>query len=166
MRYAVYRLDEGSRAALVEHFLALSATDRRLRFGKALSPDAIAGYVDRIDLDCDAVFVVRDAEQVLAGAVHVAMGDDAEVGISVLPAHRGRGVAHALLNRAVSHARNRSVDRVVMHCAADNLPIMRLARKFGMDILARGGEAIARLDVRPAFSMPIARDFLPFPMVA
>jgi hypothetical protein len=33
MRYAVYRLDEGSRAALVEHFLALSATDRRLRFG-------------------------------------------------------------------------------------------------------------------------------------
>jgi ribosomal protein S18 acetylase RimI-like enzyme len=166
MRYAVYRLDEDSRAALVAHFLSLSAADRRLRFGKALSSEAIAGYVDRIDLDSDAVFVVRDAEHVLAGAVHVAMGDDAELGVSVLPAHRGRGVAHALLNRAVSHARNRSADRVVMHCAADNVPILRLARKFGMDIAARGGEATARLDVRPAFSMPVARDFMPLSMAA
>ena len=167
MRYAVYRLDEDSRAALVAHFLALSPVDRRLRFGKALSPEAIAGYVDRIDLDCDAVFVIRDAEHELVGAMHVAMSDDyAELGLSVLSAHRRRGVGHALLNRALSHARNRSVDRIVMHCAADNTPILRLARKFDMDIVARGGEAIARLDVRPAFTLPIPRERMPLPLAA
>lgn len=160
MRYAIYRVDEESRATLEAHFLALSAVDRRLRFGKALAPEVIAAYVDRIDLGHDAVFGVRDAEHALVGAVHVAMADDhAELGLSVLAAHRRRGVGSALFQRAVSHARNRSVPKILMYCAADNLPIMRLVQKFGMDIASRGGDVVARLDLRPALVAPIAREF-------
>jgi GNAT superfamily N-acetyltransferase len=148
VRHAVYRLDEKSRPALVAHFVTLSATDRRLRFGKTLAPEVIAAYVDRINLGCDAVFAVRDAEHLLVGAMHVAISDDhAELGLSVLPAQRRRGIGQALVERAVSHARKCCVPEILLHCAADNMPILRLARKCGMDIAARGGEAIAHLGV-------------------
>jgi len=157
MRYTVCRLDEGSRAALTAHFLALSTIDRHLRFGKALAAEVVAAYVERIDLRRDAVFVARAEDGEIVGAMHVAMeADQAELGLSVLAAHRRRGVAGALFHRAVSHARNRSVPKVLMHCAADNLPIVRLTRKFGMSIATRGGEAVARLDLRPGFVAPTA----------
>jgi GNAT superfamily N-acetyltransferase len=127
----------------------------------------ILAYVDRIDLGHDAVFGIRDAGHALVGVVHVAMdGDCAELGLSVLAGHRRRGVAEVLFNRAVTHARNRSVAEILMHCAADNAPILQLARKFGMRFTLRGGEVAARLGLQPAFTVPIARGFTALSLAA
>jgi GNAT superfamily N-acetyltransferase len=157
MPYAVDRLDEGSRSALVAHFLALSPTDRRLRFGKIASPEVVAGYVDAIDLDCDAVFGVHDAGRALVGVAHVAVRDDqSELGISVLAAYRRRGIGGELVARAIWHARNAPAAELLMYCAADNVPVLNLARKIGMRIAGRAGEAVARLRLRPAFAGPVA----------
>ena len=60
MTVAVQRLNEGARAALLAHFLALPTEDRRLRFGSSLSPEGITAYVDEINFDRDAVFGVHD----------------------------------------------------------------------------------------------------------
>ena len=146
----IQRLDEGKRAALVAHFLALPMADRHLRFGTPFGATAIASYVDRINFAHDAVFGVHDDRPTLVAAAHVAIVDDlAEIGLSVLPAHRGHGVGSALFRRAVALARNRRVPRLFMHFLSENAPILRIARKFGMDIVARAGDTDAYLTLLP-----------------
>jgi GNAT superfamily N-acetyltransferase len=158
---AVQRLNDSARAALLAHFLALPTEDRRLRFGSSLSPDGIAAYVDKIDFDHDAAFAVHDDHLALAGVAHVAFGDDhAELGLSVLPAHRGQGVGSALFERASAHARNRFVPRLFMHCLKENAPIMRIARRFGMDIVTDIGDADAHLELPPASPASITGEFI------
>ena len=151
MTVAIHRLGDGARATVTAHFLALPTRDRRLRFGTSLAPRVIASYVDGIDFDRDAVFGVHDDRLVLVGLAHVAFEDDrAELGLSVLPAYRGLGLGVALFKRALAHARNRCTPRLFMHYVSENAAIMRIARRFGMDIVARAGDAYAHLDLPPA----------------
>ena len=161
MNAAVQRLNEGTRDMLTAHFLALPADDRRLRFGASLSTQAIAGYVDRIDFDRDAVFGVFDDDLTLIGVAHTAFAEDfAELGISVLPTHRGRGVGSALFARAADHVRNRSISNLFMHCLAENAAIMHIARQHGMSIVAAAGDVDAHLALSPASPASITGEFL------
>jgi GNAT superfamily N-acetyltransferase len=142
------RLD---RAALEPHFLALDGEDRRLRFGASLNDDAVRAYVARIDFERDAAFGVYDDALRLVGAAHVARSDGhAELGVSVLPAHRGRGIGGALLARAHLRARNWGVRSLFMHCLTENGAMMHLARKQEMEIVVEAGEADAWLKLSPA----------------
>jgi GNAT superfamily N-acetyltransferase len=147
----VHRLTEAARPKLRGHFLRLDADDIRLRFGSPLGSDAIAAYVEAIDFDTDAVFGVYEDELGLAAAAHVAFGvDGAELGVSVLPGHRSRGIGSALFARAVEHARNRFVTRMYMHCLSENVAMMHIAKKSGMKICVDTGEAEAFLKLEPA----------------
>lgn len=149
------------RAKLAAHLRQLDAEDRRLRFGLAVTDATIDDYVARIDFDRDAVFGVFDDDLHLAGAAHLARnGDQAELGISVLPAHRGRGVGAALLARAHQHARNWGIGAFFMHCLAENGAMMHLARKQGMRIVAQSGEADASLALPPANAASFAQAIL------
>ena len=157
MSFAIQRLNEGIRATLVAHFLALPMKDRCLRFGGSLAPAVIAAYVDGIDFVRGAVFGVHDDRLALVGVAHVAIEDDlAELALSVLPMHRGRGVASELFKRAVAHARKRCITRLFMLFRLENAPIMRIAQRFGMRIVAGGGEARAHLKLQPASLSSIA----------
>ena len=161
MTVAVQRLNEGARPLLAAHFLALSPEDRRLRFGSPLSPEGIVAYVERIDFDRDAVFGVHDDRLLVVGVAHAAFGDDlAELGLSVLPPHRGRGVGSALFERAAAHARNRFKARLFMHCLKENLAIMRIARRFGMAIVTDAGDADAHVALPPASAESITGEFV------
>lgn len=157
MNIVTKELSRLQRDLLLEHFLALYAEDRRLRFGVCLSDQAVSDYVARIDFGRDAVFGVFDDDMRLAGAGHLARGDGfAELGVSVLPAHRGRGMGGALLARTHVHARNWGVPTLFMHCLAENGAIMHLARKQGMRIAAERGEADAYLELLPGDAASIA----------
>lgn len=161
MTVAVQRLNDSVRAALLAHFLALPTDDRRLRFGSPLSSEAVIAYVDGIDFGRDAVFAVHDDRLALVAVAHVAFGDDlAELGLSVLPAHRGGGIGSALFERAAAHARNRFLPRLFMHCLAENGPIMRIAQRFGMDIVTDAGDADAHLALAPASPASITSEFV------
>jgi GNAT superfamily N-acetyltransferase len=147
----VRELSRAERAALEPHFLALGDDDRRLRFGVALSDASVRAYVANIDFGRDAVFGVYDDELQLTGAAHVARGDGhAELGVSVLPAHRGRGIGAALLARAHLRARNWGVRALFVHCLAENGAMLHLARKQEMQIVVESGEADAWLKLAPA----------------
>ncbi|HVN33871.1 MAG TPA: GNAT family N-acetyltransferase [Casimicrobiaceae bacterium] len=157
----VQRLTEGTRTALAAHFLTLSAEDRRLRFGASTSAERIEAYVAGIDFGHDAVFGVFDDELALVGVAHVAFMDDAaELGISVLPEHRGRGAGRALFARASEHARNRFVPRLFMHCLSENAAMMHIARASGMDIVAEAGDADAHLALSPASPASVTGEYL------
>src|SRR5690606_12480885 len=67
MSNVVHPLTAASRPEILEHLVALSPDDRRLRFGVPVTDEAIAGYVERLDFDRDAVFGVRDDAGALVG---------------------------------------------------------------------------------------------------
>lgn len=137
--------------ALERHFLALGAEDRRLRFGLPLGDNAVRAYVARIDFERDAVFGIFDDELVLVAAAHLARDrGHAELGVSVLPGFRARGFGAALLARCLQHARNWGLGTLFMHCLTENAAMLHLARKQGMEIAARSGEADAWLKLPPA----------------
>jgi RimJ/RimL family protein N-acetyltransferase len=139
------------RAALEQHFLALGADDRRLRFGAPQNDSAIRAYVERIDFGRDALFGVWGDDLRLLGAAHLACaGKRAELGLSVLPAQRRSGLGGALLLRACARARNRRWLNLFMYCLGENEAMIRLARKQGMTITGVAGEAHAWLELPPA----------------
>ncbi len=158
MQIVTRELTRLERPKLAAHFLALDAEDRRLRFGLPISDAVVADYVERIDFARDAVFGVFDDELNLAGAAHLARAEDhAELGVSVLPAYRGRGVGAALLERAHTHTRNWGIGTLFMHCLTENAAMMHLARKQGMRIAAASGEADAHLELAPASAASFAK---------
>ena len=157
----VQRLTEASRPQLERHFLRLEPEDVRLRFGVVIPPEAIVAYVSRIDFDVDAVLGVYDEALAIVGVAHVAFtGGLAELGISVLPGHRGRGLGSALLARAADHVRNRFVTRLFMHCLAENAAMLHIARKLGMTICVDTGEADAFLKLPPGDPASVAGEFM------
>ena len=161
MQIVTRELGRLERAKLLAHFLALGAEDRRLRFGLPLADASIADYVAGIDFGRDAVFGVFDDELNLAGAAHLARAEEhAELGVSVLPAHRGHGIGGALLERAHTHARNWGIGTLFMHCLTENAAMMHLARKQGMRIAAASGEADAHLALAPASPASFAQALL------
>jgi GNAT superfamily N-acetyltransferase len=140
------RLRESHRRALRAHFLALGGEDRRLRFGAAIPDESILAYVDRIDFERGCVFAVHDDAINPVAVVHVALtGGEAELGLSVLPAWRGKGYGDALFGRAVNWLRNRGIRTVRVHCLSENAAMMHLARKRGMQIAFSGSETDAHL---------------------
>jgi GNAT superfamily N-acetyltransferase len=157
MTYTVERLSDDMRAPLVAHFLALPLKDRSLRFGMALAPTVIAAYVDAIDFERDLVFGVRDDRLAPVGVGHLAIeGDLAELALSVLPANRRRGIGSELFRRAVSEARARRIPGVCMHCLAGNTPVMRIAQRFGMDLITSAGDGAAYLKLQSLPPTPFA----------
>jgi len=144
------RLRDTDRLRLVAHFLALPAKDRRMRFGTPLGTTGIAAYARAIDFGRDAVFAIEDGRRTLVGVAHVALpGDDAEIGLSVLPLHRGLGLGTALFRQGLAHARRAGAGALVMRYLAENGAVVRIARAFGMRIAVAGVEADARLDLAP-----------------
>lgn len=149
--FSTVRLAAIDRAALATHLLALESGDRRLRFGSGISDAAMREYAARIDFARDGLFAVQDDDLSLLALVHVAFGGTAaELGLSVLPDRRGRGLGSALFRRAITFLRNRGANSVFVHCLAENGAMLHLARKHGMRLVHAGGESEARLALPPA----------------
>ena len=161
MPIPVQRLGGTARTAYREHLVALDAEDRRLRFGVPQSSAAIAAYVERINFDSDSLFGVHGEALALDGAAHLALGPGfAELGISVHPQARGKGIGGALMNRATEFARNRSIMRVYVYCLAENLAMIRLARRTGMRVVVQSGDADAHILLPAATPLSVTSEFV------
>lgn len=142
------------RAKLASHLLALEAGDRYLRFGYTASDNQIAKYVDLLDFDRDEVFGIfnRRLELVaLAHLAHQASSDPptSEFGVSVLAASRGRGFGQRLFEHAMLHARNRGVQRLLIHALSENNAMLEIARNAGATVERYGAETQAWLQLPP-----------------
>jgi GNAT superfamily N-acetyltransferase len=156
-----HKLQQGGRAAFASHLFGLGAADRRMRFGRAMGDAALQSYAAAIDLERDALFGVYDDELALAGAAHLARGEHyAEVGVSVLDAHRRQGLGSALLERCRLHARNWGLPELFLHTLSGNVPMLGLARKFGMRIVIEHGEADAYVALPPPDASSYAAELL------
>jgi GNAT superfamily N-acetyltransferase len=131
-----------------QHLLALDDGDRARRFGHLATDERIRRYVDQMEFDADAIFGVFDRRLKLVALVHLAFqpqGGAAEFGVSVLPKMRGRGVGALLFEHAVTLARNRNIDTLVIHLARDNAPMLSIVRRAGAKLAFDGCDAIATL---------------------
>ena len=141
------------RAALLEHFLALQAEDRYLRFGYPATDRQVERYVAGIDFVRDELFGVFDRRLRLVAVAHLAMGEaqggQAEFGVSVLSAGRGRGIGTRLFERAAMFARNRGLHSLRLQCLSENAAMMGIARRAGMHVHNCGGETEAILEIPP-----------------
>jgi GNAT superfamily N-acetyltransferase len=145
-------LAERHRPRILNHLLALPAEDRYLRFGYAASDTQVARYADLIDFAQDEVFGIFNRRLELIAQAHLAAlpaGEEAEFGVSVLPAVRSRGYGGRLFDHAVLHARNRGIDTLIVHALAENTPMLRIARHAGATIQREGSDALARLRLPP-----------------
>jgi GNAT superfamily N-acetyltransferase len=154
-------LSANAREPYLAHLLALSGDDVRLRFGVPQGEAAITAYVARIDFDADVIFAVHGDALALAGAAHLAFaGDLAELGVSVLPHDRRRGIGAALVARAAEHARNRRTQRLFMHCLAENAVMIRIAQRAGMTVAIDAGDADGYLMLPPSTPMSVTSEML------
>ena len=144
----IRRMTRANRRGLTSHFLALDTEDRRLRFGNPISDDAVHAYVEQLDFKRDGVFAYVDSRRRIVGAAHTAVGGDAaEIGLSVLPCGRGKGLGTHLFERAAAFACERGVQRIDMHYLSENRAIQHIAVKAGMQIESHSGESDAYLAV-------------------
>lgn len=146
------------RSHIRQHLLALGERDRYLRFGYAAQDRQIDGYVKQLDFERDQVFGIFNRRLELIAMAHLAHSDDlseqgqAEFGVSVAPYARGRGYGALLFDRAMMHAVNLGVDRLIIHALSENVAMLRIARNAGARIETAGSESQALLRLpRPSF---------------
>lgn len=150
------------RGRILRHLQSLDAGDRQLRFGFAASDAHVARYVEQLDFARDELLGVFDHGLALVAMAHLALrvrtdqGDPthtvAEFGVSVLPRQRRRGIGAQLFALAVVRARNRGVDRLVVHALSENTAMLGLARRAGAVVVHEGADATAVLRL-PAGSL-------------
>lgn len=146
-------LSERHRPRVLAHLLALEPHDRYLRFGYAANDTQIGRYVDLLDFGRDEVFGVFNRRLQLVAMAHLAYLPEehhiAEFGVSVAAHARGRGYGSRLFDHAVLHARNRSIDTMIIHALSENTAMIRIARNAGARIERDGGESEARVKLPP-----------------
>ena len=144
----IRRMTRANRRGLTSHFLALDAEDRRLRFGNPIADNEVHAYVARLDFKRNGVFACVDSRRRIVGAAHTALTDGAaEIGLSVLPCGRGKGLGTHLFERAAAFACESGVHRINMHYLSENRAVQHIAVKAGMQIQSHSGESDAYLAV-------------------
>lgn len=149
-------MGEAQRPQIAAHLLALSPSDRYLRFGYAASDELIGRYVDQLDFGRDPLFGIFNRQLELIAMAHLAFSNDpacincAEFGVSVSTQARGRGYGSRLFERAVMHARNEGVNLLFIHALSENTAMLKIARSAGASIERHGSDSEAHLRLPPA----------------
>jgi RimJ/RimL family protein N-acetyltransferase len=145
---------------VLHHLRELPAQDLWLRFGYAVTDEALRLYVRKLHFSRDAIFGIFDEAAELLAFGHLgfdknAPSKTAEFGLSVLPHARRRGFGLRLLQRAAVHARNRGATHLMMTYLPENDALKHLAERAGMQLIADTDEprAYLRLDPPTAASL-------------
>lgn len=147
----VQELEEVHRAQILEHYLALSAEDLYLRFGFAAGADNLREYVASLSFDRDCFLGVFEPEGLVAFC-HIARSTEAamnvgELGISVLPNHRGSGWGKQLICAAWNLGHRHNIHVLHIYYQAQNNAMAALVRKFGAHISRELSEVTAKIEV-------------------
>ena len=136
---------------LASHFLALPARDRFLRFGWVATDVDIVAYVENLLQSIGNVFVVLEPAPDVSGALHLEFtGRGADLGLSVSPWARGKGIGALLLERAGGLAAACGARTLFVRNLNFNAALQRLARRVGMRVACAPSAASTRLELPAA----------------
>lgn len=144
------RLLNKNELGLYGEFLKKRDRDSLTRyFGTLVSAQVIDNLVNGMieHKDIHDVLVAENEKLEIVGTIHIARMNEhqVELGIMVLEAYRGMGVASEMMNLALLYCRNRGLRDVYMHCMSNNEAIMNLIKKQGLHISNQTGEADAHV---------------------
>ncbi len=154
----IRRLSQRHRVRVLRHLLSLSERDRYLRFGYPASDERIEKYVETLDFQRSELFGIFDRRLELVAISQLAYAEPVEgdtsgamveFAVSVRSHARGRGYGDRLFNHALRRARNRSIDRLMIHALSENTAMLRIARKAGAEVRREGSESEAWLQLPP-----------------
>ena len=145
---------------ILNHLMALSDSDRYLRFGYQISPENLGSYVQGLDFERDEIFGVFNRRLNIVALAHLAYpspspvgsascAQAAEFGGSVLAHSRGRGYGARLFDHAMLHARNRGLRSIYIHALSENAAMLRIAHNAGAAVQRDGSESEAYLSLPP-----------------
>src|SRR5262249_24871139 len=138
----LHRLTTGDVPAIETHLLALDMVSRNSRFHCALGDAAVARYAQRFDDAADVLFGALDAASGHIVALAVARPAGAprtvDVAVSVLAAHRRRGLGRTLVACTLSAAFAQGAAAACLRFAPGNLPAVRIASRLGARFGAPG----------------------------
>ena len=147
--------------AYLDHLLALTPSDKILRFEYNIQDDTIVSFVDRVrsDPQSHTIFAIYNDDLVIVGVGHISVIDKRmELAFSVLAEYQGRGYGGALMSRCLEWCRNRGITRGFMTCLAHNSAIRHLASKHGLSLKTRYGETLAEIELDAATPFTIANE--------
>jgi RimJ/RimL family protein N-acetyltransferase len=140
---------------LKEHLIGLTPEDKYRRFYIPATESTIDKYLASITLENgnDAVFVVYDdTGSNVVGMCHVGVsGKDkcmtAELALSVSATHRNQHIGYDMLQRAMLHCNTLGINKIFMYCLASNVPMQRMARKLGMNVVTEYDESTGMVEM-------------------
>lgn len=144
---------------LIEHLCSLEDEDRRLRFGGNTTNEFIAKYVKKSLGVKNSQWFGCIVNNKVVSACHAAIYNvEGEIGCSVNLDYRGKGLAQAMFDRAVTYFRVNGVSKVYMHCLTENNTMRHIAKKNSMTIVSCHGESNAAILIEPPTSLTAITD--------
>ncbi len=134
------------------HLKRLSPEERLLRFDFVISDEQIHHYVQNINVQ-DIVIGLFSSNQVI-GAAHLSVSKHEsfeagkiELGISVETEYQGLGLGTDLMYAAMTIGEHEGFKKLEILCQSQNLPMIRIANKFGAVIKNDHGHTYAYIDL-------------------
>ena len=154
------RLGDKDLPLVEEHLLGLDMPSRNSRFHCGFGDAAVAAYVRDLDPNRDVLFGAIDPGTGrivgLAEARPANGPKTVDLATSVLPSHRKRGLAHALVTRAAGVASDQGATAADLRFAPGNLAANRIAARLGASFRAPG-IAVVRLPLCEPLAEGVAR---------
>ena len=93
------------------------------------------GFKATIESPATALFAVADHERIdgSLGIYRIAFSGVAELGMSLLPEYRGRGIGTRLIERAIAFCRERDYYKITLYVHPWNDAALALYEKFGFE---------------------------------
>jgi len=148
-RKLMYESDEGK---LFDHFMVdIVREDRHLRFGYNASNENVTDYLTKslINYGKTDMWFIAESDNFIVGTVHVSITDEkvAEMGFTVSPEYRGRGLGQELFQRAATWAMMKGAETLYTQCLSENKVMQHIAKKNGMTVVTIGyGEKEATIN--------------------
>ena len=130
--------------AYATHLKRLSEDDRYCRFRSVTSDEAIEKYVKNIQNNPNEIVIAHYGDDCgIDGSLQLSIIENpvqevrkkiAELSMSVLAESRGQGIADALIEHAILHARSLQVEQLVTTCNPSNKTMIHLAKRIGMEV--------------------------------
>jgi RimJ/RimL family protein N-acetyltransferase len=141
--WLVRQADRQDWSAMQQFFKNLDPNSRYMYFGGHVSDTVIEHIWSSFHIQEHRFFVV-ELDCNIIGVCQIAHKDrHAEISVAVSDKHRRQGIAHALVERAVTWCKTHNIEDVMMFCLPDNDVIPKLLKKHNLLplMLARPAEA-------------------------
>ena len=137
-------MHESDNAKLEYHFLTdILDHDRYLRFGYNASDEAVSQYlkISLLDFGKTTMWFVCEVDNRFVGTCHVSImpRDIAEMGFTVSPDYRNKGLGQELFHRGATWAMMKGAKTLYTQCLSENVVMQHIAKKNGMTVVTFEG---------------------------